>query len=986
MRFSFPVFMVFALACSPKQWGEKPADGVSGNNKIGSEIRCLGNVLPIMQAFIKGEAKPSEVSKSWQCFSGALELFKNRVRGEHPRGYKSTELKDFFERYFLKEGVEISPALLTEIMRIKQVFVGGENQVVTRQEMEDLIRFSNEMETLSLELLPSMKILSARWSIESEEQIPAAETEFDLAKVRAEKALIQLAARIESKGQSYKISNFITLLEEMEKLYASHWDFLESLKKGLPLFQKLKKTLTGTDETSILATEWRQFGMLGARSYLLYLRYRYFVQQRPVSQSTEPNYRLVFKSIDDLMVTCGEFISQKPTARLETSEVLEVFEQAKKIFPDLNVTPDLLTELMKIKILLVGGTVKEFSPEDFAAARTKLDSVRLVSELYKKWSEVFTGTWKIESKSREEARRDFNTAENDLLRIAASLGPLFETSYDLKDVVKLLKAFEVTFPPKEGTQPVSSVVEKYLPLGVSVKNLVLKDWLQNKRRNSSLNSVILKKDWPSLLDTGARVYTKYLYYNYFLKEQNWMRGFGLQDTELLVSGLHKTLLEVLRVRGDAGPEGIAGWELAMIFEKAQEAKVIGVDWSASVVNALFDKVIQRLFTSPENRANGKYEKEVSATALETLFRESAVFFDAQKKFDSLLNQQAQWSQAELRKNFSSNGSEADKELAQILSVAPSMGLDAEGRLFISPKRSMAYSENSLLRMNVIRGAVRWVIRSYAGDLDRALTLKYLSESEVNSIFSDFRGIAVEMGLLDPKNERFAKNRFLEASLFTPASDGNNLMSFQEGSWLLADILSGLKVNKPLAEAYSRNCGRGSAVEIECALRVLSNRGPNELDSMPEMAKYLERIDAGNWREMNKDLFRAIGWSDTDRKILATDLALYPHILQYIESVMRRADTNDNGVIHLDEAMKIEPLFRPLLQKVSGFDDELWLRALFAYILVYGNAPDNIADELFFAADWVNRDGQWPVQADRKQLAKILGVITEKARSAPAPLR
>lgn len=980
---ALPVLLTFVLGCGSQHWGEKPAEGPSGNNKIGSEIRCLGNVLPIMQAFMTGEASALDVSKTWQCFAGALELLKNRVRGEHPRGYKATELKDFFERYFLKEGVEISPVLLTEIMRIKQVFVGGENQLVTRQEIEDLIRFSNEMESLSLEILPSMRILALRWSIESEEQLPAAEAEFEFAKARAEKVLRQLASRIESKGQSYKIANFIVLMEEMEKMYSSDWAFLDSLRKGLPLFQKLKKTLMGTDETLVLPSEWRQFGLLGIRSYLLYLRYNYFVQKSPPSSNRDPDYRMAFKSIDDLLITGGEFISQKPGSRLEIAEILEVLEQAKSIFPNLKITEDLLIEVMRIKILLVGGTVKEFSPEDFKVARSKLNTVRQVAELYKKWAQVFNGSWKMEAKGREEARRDFVAAETDLLKIAEAMGPLFETSYDLKDILKLVRAYEVTFPPREGTRPIGEVVERYLPLGVSIKNLVLKDWSHPQRREALSNSLILKENWTALLSSGARVYTKYLYYNYFLKEQSWTRGFGLQDAETLAQGVHRALLEVLAGRGDQGSEGVAAWELAVVFQKAQEAKIIGWPWlssvSSPVLNDLLENVIQRLMTTPEKRLEGAGEKEISASALQTLFAEVAIFFEAQRKMDSLLNEKSEWSQEDLRNSYANPVTTSDVELSEILAASASMGLDLKGRLYIDPKKSMVYEETSLNRLNLIRAAVRWVIRGYSEDLGRALELSYLTESEVNTIFADFRPLAVEAGLLDPKNERFAKNRFLEANLFTPVSDGNEVISFTETTWLVADIFSGIKIHGGLSSSYKKSCDVGTMVEVDCALQVISSETSEQLSSMPEMVRYLQNLDVGSWREMNKDLFRAIGWSETSRKILATDLALYPHILQYIESVMRRADTNGDGVVRYEEAMEIEPVFRPLLQKVSGFDDELWLRALFAYVLVYGNAPDNIADELFFAADWVNRDGQWPIQADRKQFAKILGVLTEKAR-------
>ncbi len=969
------------LGCQRLPWGEKVANPKPPPNKIGSEIRCLKHVLPILQAFVAGEAKPAEVSQGWQCFSGALQLFKNKIRGEQPQGYQATELKEFFEGYFLKEGVKISPGLMEEIMRLKQVFFGGSIQVLTRPELEDLILFASEIEGLSLEILPSMKILTKRWSVSAGgiEGIPAAEFEFDLAKLRAEKALIQMASRIEAKGQSYKIANFLRLMEEFEILYAADWSFIDSLKKGLPLFQKLKKSLMGTDETVVLATEWRQFGLLGVQSYLLYLRYHYFVQTAPPTMSSAPDYRLAVKSIDDLMLTCGEFISQKPSSRLEVAEILEIFRQAEQVFPSLKISPDLMSELMKIKILLVGGNQNEFTPQDFQTARTKLNSVRAVAELYKKWAEIYGGNWVLDKKTRAQARLEFNLAEADLLKIAENLGSLFQASYDLKDLVSLFKSYEITFPPKAGAQPVSQVVERYLNLGVSVKDLLLNDWLAGQNQSSGLNSVVGQDSWPPLLANGARIYTKFLFYHYFLKQESWLRGSSLQDSETLSGQVHETLKQVVRVRNSLG---IQPWEVAVVFEQVQKAKLTELDLSFGLVTSLVQKIVKRFFTSPELRFASQWESAISLTAIETLFVEVNAFFRTQKAMDLLLDQKPEWTQEELRDSLGSDtvlGKEISKEITNILAGNSSMALTPEGRMYLNPDENKSYDEPSLVRLNTVRALVRWMFRGYADELNRAVNLDFLKATEVAEVFNDFRGVAIELGLIDPANERFAKNRFLEANLFSPQADGNDVLSFHEGTWIFAYILSGLNINRPLAVATQKACGKLSRLETECALQSVVQIAPSEFSSMPQMVRFLNKLDLGEKREMFKDLFTAIGWSADQRKILATDLSMLPHIVQYIEAVMRRGDANKDGIIVLSEALQIEPAFRPLLSKVSGFDDPAWLQALFAYILVYGNAPESPLDEVFFAADWVSR-ATWPVQADRKKLAKILAVLTAKART------
>lgn len=961
------------VGCNRLHWGEKPADSATKPTQLGSEVRCLSNVLPVMKDFIKGEAQAAQVSRSWQCFASALQLFKNRVRGENPKGYKAQELRDFFELYFLKEGVQISDGLLTQIMRLKQVFVGGENQLVTRAELEDLIRFAGEMESHSLELLPSMKILALKWQMAEPLESTSNEADFELAKLRAEKVLALLAGRIESRGASYEIENIITLLEELQALYSANWEFLVSLKKGLPLFQKLKKTLMGTDQNLVLANEWRRFGLLGVRSYLLFLRYHYFVKQAPKGNSAGPDYKTAFKSLDDLLMTAGEFIAQKPGGRLEVAEMQEVVDQAQALFPDLSVSPQLLPELMKVKQSLVGGSEAEFTLTDFESARKKLGSFRTVAELYSRWSKVLTGQWDPASQSRDLALQEFSQAEADLIRISISLGGVFESSYDLRSLLNLLKALEVTFPAREQTRPVSEVVAQYLEVGVSVKSLILNDWKSGKRQGQLVGeSVIQQNQWLPLFESSAEVYGKYLFFNYFLKGRDWRWGHDLRETQALVQSLRAPMLKVLKARGEGSPVGITSLELGTVFQEAQKAKLTELTWSSSVVTELLDRVFRRFLSDPADRLQGRSETTFSEKALEVLLAEVDLLLDLQSRMSQLVQVKPTWEQAELRTAL------ADTEFSRLLQGSATFGLDPKGRIFISPKSSKAYDQESLFRMNWVRGLVRLVMRSYCEDETRVAGLGPLTEPEVEKIFADFKPIAVELGLIDSKNVKFAKNRFVEANLFTPNSDGDQTLEYRETVWLISYITSGLTIHKSLRPDYEKDCGKAVSIEADCALRVFQNNISTQLVSMPQMSKYLSSVEPLDRREMIRYMFTAAGWSPNQRKILMTDVALIPHVTQYLESLIRRFDSDNNGNLNMNEAMRAEFLFRPMLMKVSGFDDEVWLKALFAYILVYGQAPESVTDELFFVSDWVNRD-QFPINADRKQLAKIMAFIAERAR-------
>ena len=165
--------------------------------------------------------------------------------------------------------------LLAEIMRFKQILIGGQNDTLTRIELKKLMTFSDEMQGMSLELLPYMKIFSLNWQSHGRSGLSADQKFFNEANVAIQDVAAKLGARVAQNGQSYEISHFVLLLQDVERLSGSHWSFMDKLREMIPLIKKLKKSLIGGDEDLISAAEWSRFGMLGSRGYIQYLRYYY---------------------------------------------------------------------------------------------------------------------------------------------------------------------------------------------------------------------------------------------------------------------------------------------------------------------------------------------------------------------------------------------------------------------------------------------------------------------------------------------------------------------------------------------------------------------------------------------------------------------------------------------------------------------------------------------------------------------------------------
>jgi hypothetical protein len=129
--------------------------------------------------------------------------------------------------------------------------------------------------------------------------------------------------------------------------------------------------------------------------------------------------------------------------------------------------------------------------------------------------------------------------------------------------------------------------------------------------------------------------------------------------------------------------------------------------------------------------------------------------------------------------------------------------------------------------------------------------------------------------------------------------------------------------------------------------------------------------------------------DGQGRTLVSDVALIPHISQYIEAILQRFDRNKDGVLDTAEAMISYEVFGNILKKVSGQSSEKLNRAAFAWFLKYGTAPESISDKVKFIAWWVPKGEKgWNLRADRERLAQIMGFISDaiksdKAKSASA---
>ncbi len=190
--------------------------------------QCLSRMKPVIENFVKGDAKNAELESAWSCVSSAVETFKRYVRGNSSDRYTPKNWRLFCKRIFLKKMPSLFRVeLQVEFMKIKQIFVGGSADAITRDEIDKLIVLFKNLRDMTVALNPYMKVLSMNWSVSEINNLQADVRYFEDANKEIQNAARLLASLIEKNSQSYQLFDFTVLVKEMGVFFGEDCGFCE---------------------------------------------------------------------------------------------------------------------------------------------------------------------------------------------------------------------------------------------------------------------------------------------------------------------------------------------------------------------------------------------------------------------------------------------------------------------------------------------------------------------------------------------------------------------------------------------------------------------------------------------------------------------------------------------------------------------------------------------------------------------------------------
>lgn len=1018
----FGIAALGLISCTPKI-GEQPPDPT--NIELGA-TKCLSKASTDLKSFFDASVTDQDLATAWRCIETAFVQFDKYVVGRDQDRYTSQEMVTFLERNFFEDDSSnstIHKELQLELMKLKQVFIGGSVDYVTRDELKKSQTFLREISDMTVAINPYMKIIMLKWKPDLNNGRDDDLAKFEKSNLAAQVFAKKLSAIMKSHASNYKISDALKLVEEFEVFFKDDWAWIDDLQKLLPAVKKLKKALAGGNEELISNLEWPPVLTLGIRGYYQYLRYHYFIKS---TSDTGGGIRLVYiaRTLEDIFSIFQELLIEKEGGAVSQAELFEILKAFEEAWTELKISPELLSEFMKIKQVLIGGSSDAWTATDFENARLKIPELRRIVENFLSYYSIYAFEWDPEEDTAERSRKLFEEARSRLYIVGQDISRFLQGSYSFQDMISLVKEYEKLYPAQtlnlsarrqrifsNSAETISDKLKTYEPLFIEF----------NKIMFERSDTVIEEKNWVVIVPIVARLYSLYQYYDYFMVDKSIQKTQSLLDLSTLFDSSLVVAQDLLQSKKD---NRFTQAEVQRLVSGIRDAGFIPKGLTEKSVEDLSHAALQYLLFDPERRLKGEKNQYLSVDQLMILKNEVKNWLLTQVSINEIFNDSndVAFEPAELLQKLTEKmASLNDKpqlrqglqEVHSLLDSAVTQTFDPENQLQISNRVAWNYRLNAVFSANVSRFLSRLLVRSFSTDPK----LLQVSECDAESGFQLLVGVFRDLDIFNP-SPTFVTSRFLEANIFMPRANGDKFLDVIELGELLGVVFSGLRVNDKLEQSLRSVCpiSVGKDKKEFTTFRCLSEHHyvavRKYMGQLPEFKNYVEKLASkdsttnlndftdiskrpgfADWNIVFRAALKATGWLPNDgyegsnrESVYFADMIYYPFIIHYLEYVYARFDATKNGALQVPEAKRAFPIFKPLLKDLaqeqidSGTIKESDLLAVFTYILKYKEQPSaSSITNIYRWLTWRGSSDKWDLWVTRTEMSQILGYIADQTK-------
>jgi hypothetical protein len=307
---------VLILGCA----GEKEAFNQPIEPQIKARGGCLSQFGSEVRRFFDGKMSQPEVVAFWTCTADAVKEYRRLTSGEHrPDAYTPEALGRFFREYL---SVSLDNDLIASLMEIKRVFLSGDSEHLTWEELDRLLRFVGELQAFSLDIHPHVQVLFGRENSPDVQRVEEANLAF-------ERAMERIGLWLQAQNQRYAFSDLRQLLARLRLSLgaeSTQGEFLQKLEHGIPVLKPAKQILIYGSQEHIDGHEWLPLCRVIARSMKAYVHGFYAFQPGYDAALNSDHLPQSLQIVTDIL---DEAINRRWHRQIPLREFHQVIEKAE---------------------------------------------------------------------------------------------------------------------------------------------------------------------------------------------------------------------------------------------------------------------------------------------------------------------------------------------------------------------------------------------------------------------------------------------------------------------------------------------------------------------------------------------------------------------------------------------------------------------------------------------------------------------------------
>lgn len=656
-----------------------------------------------------------------------------------------------------------------------------------------------------------------------------------------------------------------------------------------------------------------------------------------------------------------------------------------------NVTSELSLDLMRLKQVLLGGSSQEITKTEISKLVELLSDIRREAILIR--PHVKNLTLSSVDVKNEELNESFRVFRSSLQRLLEKTD-ITRSDYSLEEAKSLFSGLADFIT---GDKPFTLYVQasEYLPLLESLKKVLLGEDAR----------LLTGSDWRKALNIWIDLYELLIKGGYSLKGGQTWDAKALNKYLELGQGFLRLLEKSPRMQKEGN---ISFQDLDNLFSEINGQGWLPVEVSDHAIQETYRVIVARMLDY-ERKGDSRGLSGLQLKHLLALKRELAIFEMQQLFAEKVLSQGrmastdlvieaqkaplAEFFQELNVKDVLEQKSLADswQHFIKLLSTSHPMHFDEKGRVTVSAQvRELGYDWKALTRFSIMSSLSRLLVLGYSersGSNLENLALVKDAKRRLNGLsdwYRDFDSLGIEIKAFDPRSVDSGARTFLEASLFTPSGDGDDLLNSVETFEFVSMLLSGGLGTSSLIQQglQSAGCVQPKTVDVfgfsmfneACVRSHLRSEFSQYFANLPAMSRWVSGLNTEEFNDFFDDLLTV---SKVDKNLASSlvevaDLRTAVMVLHYTESVMVQYDRNRDDKLTSDEIKAASTKFLGFLRGLSPGTSDGNLQSAFAYLVIYGRIP-SASDVITFQLKefFITAEG-----AQRGQVLKVFRTLKE----------